>query len=168
LWTLRVSEGVTTLHLRLDGPAVGRLRETVAAGTASAIPQAELPFTVEQLDQSEMDPRASRTLADLIRGRFPGVKVVQGTGLPGERVSLRFRGAGSLSGSRAPLIVVDGVMTEGGAEDLDPQDIEKIEILKGGAATAAYGARGGGGVIEIKTRRAAPAAPRCFFSSKSS
>ncbi len=166
-WPLRVSEGLTGLHLRLDGPAVGPLRETVAAGTASPTPQAELPFTVDQLDQNAMDPRAARTLEDLIRGRFPGIKVVQGTGLPGERISLRFRGAGSLSGSHPPLLVVDGLVTEGGADDLDPLDIEKVEILKGSAATAAYGARGGAGVIEIKTKRAAPAAPRCFFSSKS-
>ncbi len=167
-WAVRVPEGLTALHLRLDGPAVAPWREMVAAGTASAISQAELPFTVDRLDQSDLNRGFARTLADLIRGRFPGIKVVQGSGLPGERISIRFRGTGSLSGSRAPLIVVDGLVTEGGVDDLDPLDIEQVEILKGPAATAAYGARGEAGVIEIRIRRGAPAAPRCFFSSQSS
>lgn len=166
-WTVQVPAGLTTLHLRLDRPAVAALREMVAAGTASPVSEAELPFTVHRLERRDMDRTSARTLADLIRGRFPGIKVVQGSGQPGEPISIRFRGAGSLSGGRAPLLVVDGLVTEGGVDDLDPRDIEKIEILKGSAAAAVYGARGEAGVIEITTRRGAPAtSPRCFFANK--
>lgn len=166
-WTVRVPEGLTALHLRLDGPAVAALREMVAAGTASAVSQAELPYTVDRLERRDLDRSSARTLADLIRGRFPGIKVVQGSGLPGDPISIRFRGPGSISGGRAPLIVVDGLVTEGGVDDLDLLDIEKVEILKGSAAAAVYGSRGEAGVIEITTRRGAPATPRCFFSSES-
>lgn len=166
-WTVQVPAGLTTLHLRLDGPAVASMREMIGAGTASPVPQAELPFTVHRLERREMDHTSARTLADLIRGRFPGIKVVQGSGQPGEPISIRFRGPGSLSGSRAPLLVADGIVTEGGVDDLDPRDIEKIEMLKGSAAAAVYGARGEAGVIEITTRRGAPpTSPRCFFANK--
>jgi TonB-dependent SusC/RagA subfamily outer membrane receptor len=166
-WTIQVPAGLTSLHLRLDGPAVAALREMVAAGTASAVSEAELPFTVHRLERNELDHTSARTLADLIRGRFPGIKVVQGSGQPGERISITFRGPESISGSRAPLLVVDGLVTEGGLDDLDTRDIQKIEMLKGSAAAAAYGARGEAGVIEITTRRGAPStSPRCFFLSK--
>jgi TonB-dependent SusC/RagA subfamily outer membrane receptor len=166
-WTIQVPAGLTSLHLRLDGPAVAALREMVAAGTASAVSEAELPFTVHRLERSDLDHTSARTLADLIRGRFPGIKVVQGSGQPGERISIKFRGPGSISGSRAPLLVVDGLATEGGLDDLDLRDVERIEMLKGSAAAAVYGARGEAGVIEITTRRGAPAtSPRCFFSRK--
>ena len=135
-WTVQVPEGFTALHLRLDGPAVAALREMVAAGTAAAVSQADLPFTVHRLGRSELDHTSARTVADLIRGRFPGIKVVQGSGQPGEPISIQFRGPGSILGSRAPLLVVDGLVTEGGLDDLDPRDIEKIEMLKGSAAAA--------------------------------
>ncbi len=167
-WTVQVPAGLRALHLRLDGPAVAALREMVTAGTASAVSEAELPFTVHRLERRDVDHTSARTLADLVRGRFPGIKVVQGSGQPGERISIQFRGPRSISGSRAPLVVVNGLVTEGGLDDLDPLDVEKIEILKGSAAAAAYGARGEAGVIEITTKSGAPGtSPRCFFSSKS-
>ncbi|MBI3983340.1 MAG: TonB-dependent receptor plug domain-containing protein [Gemmatimonadetes bacterium] len=167
-WTVRVPPWPAVLPLKLDGPAVARLRELVAAGTAAAVSEAELPFTVHRLERSDVNHTSARTLADLIRGRFPGIKVVQGSGQPGERVSIQFRGTRSISGSRAPLIVVDGLITEGGVVDIDRLDIERIEILKGSAAAAIYGARGEAGVIEITTTRAAPdTAPRCYFSRTS-
>ena len=165
-WTVQVPVGGMALRLRLDGPAVAALREMVAAGGAAAVAEAALPFTVHRLERRDMDHISARTLEDLIRGKFPGIKVVQGSGQPGERISIQFRGPSSMTGGRAPLVVVDGLVTEGGVEDLDPLDIERIEILKGAAAAALYGARGGAGVIEMTTRRGAPTtAPRCFFSS---
>ena len=164
-WTARVGTEPNELRLRLDGPAVAAFRERVAAGSASPVSEAELPFTVHWLERKDVNHAAARTLADLIRGRFPGIKVVQGSGQPGERISIQFRGRSSMTGSRAPLVVVDGLVTEGGVEDLDPRDIERIEILKGAAAAAAYGARGEAGVIEITMRNSAPqTAPRCFFT----
>ena len=167
-WTVQVPPGPSVLYLKLDGPAVAPLRELVAAGTAAAVSEAELTFTVHRLERSDVDYVSARTLADLIRGRFPGIKVVQGSGQPGERISIQFRGPRSISGSRAALVVVDGLVTEGGVDDLDPLDIQKIEILKGSAAAAVYGARGEAGVIEITTTRAAPdTSPRCFFSRTS-
>lgn len=104
-------------------------------------------------------PRATRSLADLIRGEFPGVRVVQGSGLPGSAGTIQLRGPTSLSGEGQPLVVVDGMIASGGFVDLNMQDVESVTILKGAAAAAEYGARGQAGVIEVVTRRGGAAAP---------
>lgn len=95
----------------------------------------------------------ARSIEQLIRGTFPGVRVVQGSGLPGSEASIQFRGPSSVSTGGAPLIVVDGSPAVGGAVDLNPDDVEEITLLRGASAAALYGARGQAGVIEIRTRR---------------
>jgi TonB-dependent SusC/RagA subfamily outer membrane receptor len=147
----------TVLVLTLDGPAVLPRASRLAAATG-------LPYTVERLEREDLARKPSPSIVDLIRGAFPGVKVVQGSGLPGSKLSIQFRGPGSISGDREPLVVVDGMITGGGLDDLDPADVERIEVLKGSASAAIYGARGQTGVIEITTRSgASTAAPRCFL-----
>jgi len=148
----------------LDGPAIASSGPSVAAGVAGETPAAEVPFSVARLERSELAHDPGRSIADLIRGSFPGVKVVQGSGVPGSPISIQLRGPRSLSGSQDPLVVVDQVITGGGFDDLDPFDVERIEVLKGAAGAALYGARGQAGVIEITTRRAGTvAAPRCYL-----
>lgn len=165
-WILDVPPAgdVAVQQLWLDGPAVTAARGSVAAGVASATRETALPFTVEWLDREQLAYDPARTIADLIRGAFPGVKVVQGSGLPGSPVSIQFRGPGTISGSQEPLVVVDGLITGGGLDDLDPYDVERVEVLKGSAAAAIYGARGQAGVIEITTKSGAAAGEdRCFL-----
>ncbi|MDP2954812.1 MAG: TonB-dependent receptor plug domain-containing protein [Longimicrobiales bacterium] len=165
-WTLDgpVAGGV---RLWLDGPAVTAVmaaQGSVAAGVASATRETVLPFSVEFLDREQLAHDPAPTIADLIRGAFPGVKVVQGSGAPGSSLSLQFRGPGSISGSQEPLVVVDGLITGGGLDGLDPYDVERVEVLKGSAAAALYGARGQAGVVEITTKSGAAAdEDRCFI-----
>lgn len=94
------------------------------------------------------------TLADMIDGRFAGVEVRR---LAAGGVSIRIRGQRSLKGDGEPLYVIDGIPQHPGIagvlSDLDPRDIDRIEVLKDAGATAAYGARGANGVILIITRR---------------
>jgi TonB-dependent SusC/RagA subfamily outer membrane receptor len=91
---------------------------------------------------------------ELLRGRFPGVEVIP---IPGGGISVRIRGATSVSLSTEPLYVVDGVPIQaepGGAlKWLAPQDIAKIEVLKDIGSTAFYGVRGANGVILITTKQ---------------
>lgn len=156
----------TSVSLVLDGPAVTRPGVMVAVGTGVATPRNLVPFTVESLERADIEHDPGRSIADLIRGAFPGVKVVQGSGAPGDRLSIQLRGPRSISGSQEPLVVMDGVITSGGLEDLDPYDVERIEVLKGAAAAALYGARGHSGVIEITTKRpASGGTARCFLRS---
>ncbi|MBI4539708.1 MAG: TonB-dependent receptor plug domain-containing protein [Gemmatimonadetes bacterium] len=167
-WTVDVPEGArVAVDLKLDERAIAPSPPgLVRAGLAAQTPEVELPFTVERLELEEVERNPGRTIADLLRAKFPGVKVVQGSGLPGEGRSIQFRGPNSISGSEEPLVVVDGVITGGGLDDLDPLDVESLEVLKGSAAAAIYGSRGQAGVIEITTRRGVrSASARCFIRS---
>jgi TonB-dependent starch-binding outer membrane protein SusC len=98
-------------------------------------------------------PSNPTSMADLLEGRFPGVEV---TRLASGGVSVRIRGQRTFRGSSEPLYVIDGmpmVETGGILTDLDPRDIESIEVLKDAAATSVYGSRGANGVILITTKR---------------
>lgn len=90
--------------------------------------------------------------AELIKGRAAGVNVRQTSMEPGGLITVRVRGASSISSSNDPLYVVDGLQTTGGLE-LNPNDIESIEILKDASATAIYGSRGANGVVIVTTKK---------------
>lgn len=141
----------TTVELRVDRPAI-ELPGVVVAGVAGERTDAERPFAAGRLDLDEREGHPGRSIADLLRGHFPGVEVLQGSGQPGTEIQIQFRGPASISGDRPPLLVVDGIITSGGSVDLNPEDVEDITVLKGSAATAEYGSRGEAGVIEITTR----------------
>ncbi len=101
----------------------------------------------------------------LLQGKAAGVQVVQNSGTPGGEVFVRIRGTASLLGETRPLFVIDGVpmnnstaISAGGQRtsvlaDINPADIESMEILKDAAATAIYGSRGSNGVVLITTKR---------------
>ncbi len=87
-----------------------------------------------------------------LQGRAPGVNISQVTGAPGEGVSIRIRGTGSLNSSNEPLYIVDGVPTRDVLNIISPQDVEDITILKDASAAAIYGSRANNGVILITTK----------------
>jgi TonB-dependent SusC/RagA subfamily outer membrane receptor len=89
----------------------------------------------------------------LIQGKVAGAKVVQGSGQPGDQISILLRSARSILLDQDPLVVVDGVITDRRGLDIDPSDVESVEILKGAGASAIYGSRGQAGVVEITTKR---------------
>jgi TonB-linked SusC/RagA family outer membrane protein len=90
--------------------------------------------------------------AQALQGKTAGVLVTQTSKAPGGSISVRIRGSNSISSSNEPLYVVDGFPTSNGA-DINPNDIESMQILKDASATAIYGARGANGVILITTKR---------------
>src|SRR6266699_2961421 len=90
---------------------------------------------------------------EAIKGRVPGVDIVTSGNNPGDGISIRVRGTRSLTASNDPLYVLDGIPMSGGIGDLNPNDIESIEILKDASSTAIYGARGASGVVLITTKQ---------------
>src|SRR5258708_26484618 len=90
---------------------------------------------------------------EAIKGRGPGVDIVTSGNNPGDGISIRVRGTRSLTASNDPLYVLDGIPMAGGIGDLNPNDIESIEILKDASATAIYGARGASGVVLITSKQ---------------
>ena len=96
----------------------------------------------------------ARSVAEMLQDRFPGVEVLP---QPDGNVGIRIRGRRSFLGSSDPLFVVDGTPLHnvgGTLQDINPQDIERIDVLKDAGSTAVYGSRGANGVVLITTRRA--------------
>ncbi len=129
----------------------------------------EIGNSVATLRMDDIETGPVNTIQELLSGRAAGVTVRQGGGTTGQTHRIRIRGANSASLSNEPLIVIDGIrvsnigpqftstssdgQTASRLNDLDPEHIESIEILKGPAAAALYGTAGANGVIQIRTRR---------------
>lgn len=140
-----------SINLTLEPRAI-TMEAIVATGVAAETPQNQLAFSVPKVEVAEAQRVPVPSAAGLLQGRVPGAKVVSGSGMPGSEPSLQFRGPTSIMGSQEPLIVIDGVITNGGIADLNPQDIESMELVKGASAAALYGSRAQAGVLQITTR----------------
>ena len=102
-----------------------------------------------------------------IQGQVAGVDVMSGGGRPGQAPSIRIRGRRSISASNDPLYVIDGIPQTSSTSaifNINPQDIESMEILKDAASTSIYGSRGANGVILITTKRGEPGETKVTYS----
>ena len=90
---------------------------------------------------------------DALQGRAAGVVALNDGNRPGQGLTLRIRGRRSLTAGNNPLFVIDGIPVEGGLNNLNPRDIESMQVLKDASATAIYGSRGANGVVLITTNR---------------
>ncbi|MDR0393711.1 MAG: TonB-dependent receptor [Tannerella sp.] len=109
---------------------------------------------IATVDIDKMKNITSPGVANMLQGKVAGVVATPLSGQPGQGVSIRVRGLGTIRGNKDPLWVIDGVVGNAIAE-LNPNDIESISVLKDGSATALYGSRGANGVILVNTKRAA-------------
>ncbi|MEB0250090.1 TonB-dependent receptor plug domain-containing protein, partial [Mucilaginibacter sp. 5B2] len=129
------------------------LDETVVIGYQS-ISRRSVTTAVSSVGTKDIAPTTTSNVADALQGKVPGLQVFQGGGNPGTQPKLLIRGFATITGSSDPLIVVDGVITSfGSLNDINPSDIEKVDVLKDAASTAIYGSRGGSGVLLITTKR---------------
>ena len=90
-------------------------------------------------------------ISNALQGRIAGVQMMQASSKPGASMQIRIRGTRSLTASNDPLVVLDGVPFAGSINDIDPNNIKSMDILKDASATAIYGSRGANGVIIITT-----------------
>ncbi len=130
------------------------LSAVVVTGVARATEAIKLPFTVTRVDTSQMPVSGSNPLTQL-QGKIPGALIVNASGRPGAAPSIVLRGPVSLNATgrtQQPLYLLDGVPLQGGLPDINPSDIEDVEVVKGAAAASLYGARAGAGVINITTK----------------
>lgn len=139
----------------------------VAYGTQK---KTNLTGSVVSVGSEEIEKTTLQDPISILQGRAPGVQITSNSGAPGGEMTIRVRGNSSLNAGNNPLIVVDGVPIESnslsslnGTEnfglnpmaDINPSDIESIEILKDAASTAIYGSRAANGVVLITTKRGA-------------
>src|SRR6267378_4341088 len=149
--TLTPGEQAVDLTLGYD---VNLLEAIVVTGTQEATEAVKVPFTVNRVDASQLPVPASNPLTQL-QGKVPGANIVSASGRPGAQPSVLLRGPTSINASgrgQDPLYIVDGVIINGNLADLNPSDIENVEVVKGAAGASLYGARAGNGVINITTK----------------
>jgi TonB-linked SusC/RagA family outer membrane protein len=143
----------TSSSINMQLKAANELEEVVLTGVAGKTDLKKVSFAVGKVNEDEIQQAPGVNPANAIRSKVPGVTVVQGSGLPGNASAIRIRGATSLIGSQAPLIILEGIILEGTLADINSEDIESMEILKGSAASSLYGSRAANGVIQIFTKR---------------
>ena len=141
---------------------------TVSGATGGTARAREVGASVSRIDSTSFNVAAVTNLSQVLSARTPGVTVQAGGGTIGVSNRIRLRGPTSINLSNDPLLVIDGLVSNnntnnfavgvGGAttsrlDDINPQDIEDIQVLKGAAATALYGTGAANGVIQITTKR---------------
>lgn len=147
---------------------VTQIDQVVITGTGEAQRKRERGTSTSTIDSTAFNPSSVRTLSNILQARSPGVVVTSSGGTQGTGSRIRIRGSNSLSLGNDPLIILDGVLLDnstgsfsiglGGQtisrfDDINPDDIENIEIVKGPAATALYGTAAANGVIQITSKR---------------
>lgn len=152
-----------------------RLDEVVVTATGESQRRRESGVTTARIDTSQVNMAAVQSLSDVLSSRAAGVSVQQAGGTTGGTSRIRIRGSNSINLSNDPLLIVDGVRVNnnpnstsigvGGQapsrfNDINPDEVENIEIIKGPAAAALYGTAASNGVIQITTKRGKAGKPR--------
>ena len=130
-----------------------RLEEVVVTGVADATDRRKLPMTVGSVNAEQMKAVPAANAVEGIQGKIAGVRLVPQSAQPGSEPAIRLRGATSISGRQDPLYIVDGVIARYGIADISAADVERIEVVKGAAASSLYGSNGANGVVQIFTKR---------------
>lgn len=137
-------------------PSVQALQNIVVIGYGTK-KRTDLTGTVNSLQGDEIVNSRSTNAQEAMQGRLPGVDVKRTSGRPGADFSIEIRGVNSINGSTQPLYVIDGIPATNSVSnpmnDINPSDIERIDVLKDASSTAIYGSRGANGVVIITTKR---------------
>jgi TonB-linked SusC/RagA family outer membrane protein len=144
-------DGRSELNIELQ-PSIIAGDELVVVGYGTQ-QRSDLTGSIASIDRRDVTDVPVYSMENVLQGRAAGVEVRADGFRPGEGSTIRIRGTRSFVASNDPLIVLDGIPIDGGLMDLNPSDVESIEILKDASATAIYGSRGANGVILITTRR---------------
>jgi TonB-linked SusC/RagA family outer membrane protein len=154
--------GRTTVDVSLVKTAIS-LTEVVVVGYGTQ-KRSDITGSVASVGQDKLQEKPNVSLAQALEGSVPGVNVTTGGAGAEPSVSILVRGRNSISASTTPLLVVDGIPYNGTLSELNPNDIQSMEILKDASATAIYGTRGSNGVILITSRRGQEGNTRLTYS----
>lgn len=109
--------------------------------------------SISKVDGESLEDMPVMRIEQSLQGRTSGVRVVSGSGQPGDGATVRIRGTSSIGSGSDPLYVVDGIPIGGGIDFLNQSDIESIEVLKDAASASIYGARSAAGVVLVTTKK---------------
>jgi TonB-dependent starch-binding outer membrane protein SusC len=163
-----VAEQTATVSVTLAISAVA-LDEVVVTGQAAGVARREIGTSIATVNAAALESAPIANLSQMVQARAPGVNVMPGGGKSGQGSRIVLRGAASISQSNEPVIYVDGIRMDNnssngistttagaswsGLDDINPLDIERIEIIRGASAATLYGTEASAGVIQIFTRR---------------
>ena len=148
------------------------LNEIIVTGAGSAVEKSKIGNSVGVVNMSSLEDAPINNFSDILQGREKGVVMLPNGGLNGEGAQIRIRGTSTLSQSNEPVIYLDGVRLDntmgasfgGGTpsrlDEINPDAIERIEILKGAAAASLYGTQAANGIIQIFTKQGAISKPQ--------
>jgi TonB-dependent starch-binding outer membrane protein SusC len=175
-----------TVDIALE-PDPFKLEEVVVTGQSTGIEKRNLPNAVATVSASELTRAPTGTVESALQGKIPGALIQANSGAPGGGIQVNLRGVSTIVGEVNNLFVIDGVVVSNDAipngadavtaaqaggnprnqdnpvnriADLNPEDIERIEVLKGGSAAAIYGSKANNGVVIITTKRGQQGRPQ--------
>ncbi|MCO6479774.1 MAG: SusC/RagA family TonB-linked outer membrane protein [Phaeodactylibacter sp.] len=180
------NSNLVELNVQLQ-PDVAQLDEVVVTGVSSATSRKQLGNAISTVGSEEISNSGTNNVLGALSGKVMGALITQNSGDPAGGVSIRLRGASTINGSSDPLYIVDGVIVDNSSQnvinlnadamgtnfaagqnrlvDINPNDIERIEVINGAAAAAIYGSLASNGVVQIFTKRGAAGKPKFNFSS---
>ena len=174
---------------------ITQLDEILVVGSTLRSNKRELGNSISSVSTKSLENSGSSNLFSALQGKVPGAQITQNSGDPAGGITIRLRGIKSIQGNSDPLYVIDGVLVsnstvnvsqtaltnqvgtltnQGGAPsvlgtnrlvDINPADIESINVINGAAAAAQYGSRAANGLVIITTKRGKEGAPRITFST---
>lgn len=166
---------------------IRQLDEVVVTGSTLRANKRELGNHISTVSSKSLENSGSTNLFSALQGKIPGAQITQNSGDPSGGMTIRLRGVKSLQGNSDPLYVIDGIVVSnstanvsqtaltnqvGGAAlgtnrlvDMNPADIESINVINGAAAAAQYGSRASNGVVMITTKKGKQGAPRVTFTT---
>lgn len=180
--------GNNLLNCELSSDLVG-LDEVIVTGTSAGTTRKQLGSYISSVKGDDLTKGRSGNILSSLQGKTAGAQISQNSGDPAGGISVRLRGISSVNSSSEPLYIVDGIIvnnnttrvtnTQPGYDggnfvgsigqnrlvDINPADIERIEVLNGAAAAAIYGSRANAGVVQIFTKRGSLGAPVVTFST---
>lgn len=157
-----------TLNIELAQGSLN-LDDVVVTGTGGPVEVRKLGNTVGVIDAESLQSSPLQNFSEALQGRIPGMVGLPSSGVTGEGSRIRIRGSSSLSQSNEPIVFVDGVRVDGGGgfggsvssggsgspsrlDDINPESIDRVEVLKGAAAATLYGTEASNGVIQVFTK----------------
>ena len=153
----------TNINVQLEPDVVG-LDEVVVIGYGTQ-QRRDITGSVASVSSEDIQAMPISRLDAALQGSIPGLDVVATGHNPGDEASILLRGRRSFSASNSPLLILDGIPYYGDMKDINPYDIESIDVLKDASSTAIYGSRGANGVIIITTKRGEISKPRFTLDS---
>ncbi|MDB5128686.1 TonB-dependent receptor [Mucilaginibacter sp.] len=154
-----------TVNATFDSPMLiklaassSNLNEVVVVGYATQ-KKVDLTGAVSVIKSSDIANLPVGGADQILQGKAAGVTVTQQTGAPGDAINIRIRGVGTIN-DNSPLYIIDGIPTKNGINEISPNDIESISVLKDASSAAIYGARASNGVVIVTTKKGKNGQPK--------